>query len=481
MSVQKELRKGLLITFISKYSNILFELLLTMILSRLLTPAEFGVVAVILVFTMFFNLLGEIGIGTAIVQNNDLDNRHVQSIFNYTVIIAFIIAFSFALVSYPIADFYANKDYINIGRILSIVVFFYILNVVPQGLIRKQKLFLKLEGALLVVNIITGLIAVYLAYQGHGYYALVYREFFKAILIFIINFVNSKFKPTTNFGLNGIKLIFSYSAFQFMFNIINYFSRNLTSLLIGKYMGDTNLGFYDRAYRLMLYPAQTLTYVITPVLHPVLAAYEKQPEIIHDNYKNILELLGFIGLPLSVFLYFSAEEVILIMYGDQWIGSIPVFKILALTIWSQMTLASTGAIFQALGKTKLLFISGFISAFLTVVAVVFGLLQDNLLTIAYGILVAFVINFFQGFYILFGIGFKKPFFFFLRYFKLGALSAILVLFFMLGLHLLTIDLNIVSMVIIKTVLLLLAMCVAMYNLKKDYWQFVLKKISNLKH
>jgi PST family polysaccharide transporter len=304
---------------------------------------------------------------------------------------------------------------------------------------------------------------------------LIYREILKAVILFIINILNSNFSPSRSFNLEGIKLIFNYSLFQFLFNIINYLSRNLASLLIGKYMGAANLGFYDRAYRLMLYPAQTLTFVITPVLHPVLAEYQNKPEIIYSHYKKILEFLAFIGTPLSIFLFFSAEEVILIMYGDQWMHSIPIFKILALTIWSQMTLASTGAIFQALGKTNLLFISGLISATLTTIGVLFGVFSKDLEMIGYGLLMAFTLNFFQGFYLLFSVGFKKSKFHFLLFFKLGFASALILFIKLIIVEYFAIE-NKYFSVILKGILLLTSMYLGAYLLKKEYLAFFHKKL-----
>ncbi|MGB3144335.1 MAG: lipopolysaccharide biosynthesis protein [Maribacter sp.] len=475
MSVQKELRSGLIITAISKYSNIFFELLITILLARLLTPEEFGIVAVILVFTMLFNLLGEIGIGTAIVQNKELQNTQIQSIFNYTILIAIVTAVGFVLISYPIAGFYENVEYIKIGRLLACAILFYILNVVPQAILRKTKQFLKLEGVILLVNIITGVLAIFLAYYGYGYYALIYREILKAFFLFLINIFNIKFVPSRSLKIDGLRLIFNYSLFQFLFNIVNYISRNLASLLISKYMGAANLGFYDRAYRLMLYPAQTLTFVITPVLHPVLAEYQNEPETIHSHYTKILELLAFIGVPLSLFLFSSAEEVILIMYGDQWTPSIPIFKILALTIWSQMTLASTGAIFQALGKTNLLFISGFISAIITTLGVLFGVFSKDLELIGYGILVAYTLNFFQGFYLLFSVGFNKSIFHFLLFFKLGFLSTIILLIGLIIVEYIAID-NIYYSVILKGTLLLLSMYLGAFFFKKNFIEYLNKKL-----
>lgn len=423
MSINRELKKGFLITFISKYSNIIFEIIIGAILARLLSPEEFGIVAVILVFTTFFNLLSDFGVGTAVIQNKQLNKLHIQSIFNYTIIFGLFSAIGFSLLSYPISIFYNNDIYIKIGFYLSFAVFFYSIDIVPQAIIRRKREFLKLETAIVCVNVFTGIIAIYQAYNGYSYFALINRAIYKSILLFIINLYNSKFIPSKTFNIDGMRMIYKYSTFQFSFNFVNYFSRNLDNILIGRCLGVLSLGYYDKAYRLMLYPVQSLTHVITPVLHPVLSKYQNEPLVIYNHYKKILGVLAFLGMPLSVFLYFSAYEIIYIMYGNNWLDVVPIFKILALTVWIQMTLSSTGAIFQALGRTDLLFISGLISAMFMVSGILYGIFAESLLDVAYGLLIAFLINLFQGFGLLFYFGFNKSPLKFLTSFKYGAIAS----------------------------------------------------------
>jgi PST family polysaccharide transporter len=187
----------------------------------------------------------------------------------------------------------------------------------------------------------------------------------------------------------------------------------MDNILIGKFMGDASLGLYDRAYKLMLYPVQNLTHVITPVLHPILSEYQDDKDVIYNSYKKVVKILGLIGIPISIFSFFSAAEIINVLYGAGWEKSIPVFKILACTIFIQMMLSSTGSIFQASGKTNKLFLSGTLSAILMVSGILFGVYIGKIEYVGIGILVAFYLNFFQGFYILIHSVLQKSLFRFL--------------------------------------------------------------------
>ena len=156
-------------------------------------------------------------------------------------------------------------------------------------------------------------------------------------------------------GLDAIRKIFSFSAYQFLFNAINYFSRNLDKLLIGKYMGMTPLGYYEKSYRLMMLPLQNITHVIS---RSCIRYFQSSSTICSGcarRMEKIVRLLAFIGFPLSVFLWFAAQEVVLIIFGSQWMPSVPVFRILSLSVGVQIVLASSGGIFQAANDTRSLF------------------------------------------------------------------------------------------------------------------------------
>ena len=208
-------------------------------------------------------------------------------------------------------------------------------------------------------------------------------------------------RPSFGLQLKSVRKIARFSIFQFFFNFVNYFSRNLDNLLIGKYFSPAALGFYDKSYRLMKMPVQNLTFVITPVLHPVLSNYQNDKKVIYNAYYKIVKLLAIIGFPLSIYLFFSTSEIINIVYGPQWEQSIPVFKLLALTVGIQIALSSTGSIFQATNRTDLLFYSGFLGAILMVGGIIYGVfIGKTLVSVGYGLLIAFILNFLQGFYLL---------------------------------------------------------------------------------
>jgi teichuronic acid exporter len=400
-SIRKNIFSGIFYTALSRYSNVLVSILISAVLARLLTPNEFGIVALIAVFTSFFNLLSNLGIAPAIVQNKSLTEQDISSIFSFSIAIGLFLSAIFFFIAPFIASFYNEPVLISLSRLMALGILFYSLQAVPNGLNRKMLRFKQIGIISVVVNIVCGIIAIILAYIGFSYYALVINSILTGFFTFIAYYILSPVKPSLGIQVSSIRKIARFSIFQFLFNFINYFARNADNLLIGKYFSPAALGFYDRAYRLMKMPVQNLTFVITPVLHPVLSNYQNDKKVIYDAYYKIVKFLGIIGFPLSVFLFFSASEIIRIVYGPQWVQSIAVFKLLALTIGIQIVLSSTGSIFQATNRTNLMFYAGFLGAVLIVGGIIYGVfIGKSLVSVGYGIMVAFSLNFFLGFYLL---------------------------------------------------------------------------------
>jgi O-antigen/teichoic acid export membrane protein len=408
MQVQEEIRRGTLAVFAAKYSNILIGIGINSVLARLLSPSEYGTLGIVTVFISFFNILSDIGIGVAIVQNQTLTKKDISDIFKISIFLSGFLALLFFFLSYGIAWYFGSPKYIPIGQLLSISVFFSSLSVVPKNLLAKSRSFKLLGSIEVIVAVITGVCVVILAKMGWSYYSIVWRSILTSIIMFSLYVYFSKLTLINGFALDGFRKIARYSFFQFAFNFINYFSRNLDNILIGKFMGNQILGIYNQSYQLMMYPVANLTHVITPVLHPVLARFKDQPKVIFEEYMKLVNLLVMIGIPVSIFVFFASDEIISVLLGAQWLAVIPILKIFSVTIWIQIITSSAGAIFQAFGRTDVLFRLGLFSATSIVGSILLGVLYFNsLTTTAFSLSMAFVVNFLVVFYVLVHILFKE--------------------------------------------------------------------------
>lgn len=404
------IKKASMINAVGKYSKILLSIVVEIILARLLTPHDYGIVAVVIVFTTFFTTFSDMGLSTAIVQRKDLTKSDIDNIYTFTVYISVILMVIFYFFSYIIAEFYGSSVYVNVGKLLSISLFFNALNMVPNGILNRDKKFVTIAVRTVIVYVLSAVLTIILAFLGAKYYALVAQAIFSAMFTFIWNVITTKPKFMIKYDNSGLKKVASYSIFQFAFNLLNYFSRNLDNLLAGRFIGSTQLGYYNKAYTLMQYPVSNLSGIITPVLHPILSDYQNSKEILYQKYMTILKLLMVIGVWAEAICIFAAPEIIYIMYGSNWGNSIICFKLLAISIATQMMSSSAGAAFQALGNTRLMFMQGCINTAITVLSILIGIFSGKTIyTLALWVSISFIVNFIISYFFLVVFAFKKQF------------------------------------------------------------------------
>lgn len=473
-SIKKQLISGIGFTAISKYSGMFISLIITAVLSRILSPDDFGIVAVATVIITFFGIISDLGIAPAIVQNKELNKRDISNLFSFSFWLSIIISILFYLSAGLIANYYNSPQLVNICRILSLSLFFNTINIVPNALLYKNKEFKFIAKRTIIVQIITGLVAVISAFNGAGIYALLINPVLSPIFIFTITYRRFPQQILLTSGIGTLKKIFSYSLYQFLFNLINYFSRNLDKLLIGRFMGMSPLGYYEKSYRLMMLPLQNITHVITPVMHPILSDYQDDVKYLEVAYLKIVRVMAFIGFPLSVFLHFTARELMLILFGNQWLPSVPVFEILALTVGIQIVLSTSGSIFQAAGDTKSLFICGLFSAFTNVTGILIGIFVfKSLNAVAWCILITFSINFFQAYLQMYMITFRLPIRSFIKVFASPLLlTMLLILFFLLKAYIVHTDQLFLSLIINAFFFLLLSLSYIQMRKEFDFFLWV---------
>lgn len=452
-NIKKDIVVGVFWSAVEKYSVFFVNIAVSMILARLLAPEEFGVVAIATVFIQFLSILSTMGIGTAVIQRRDLSQNDLNCIFTFSAALGLVLALLFFFLSGFIADFYQNVQLVSICQILSISVFFGTMNMVPAALMAKNKRFKEIARYTIILQFFVGCLAVFAAYHKMGVYALLISPIVTSIAVF---FVNSHYYPvrvTTKFSLQPIKKIFSYSFFQFAFEFVNFFSRNLDKLIVGKILTSEALGYYDKSYRLMQMPAGQLTGVINPVLQPVMSTLQNQKQEMAVKYNKIIKFIGSISIPLSIYLFFVGPELIRFFFGNNWDPAIRPFQILSISLASQMILSTSGSIWQSCNATNYLFGVGLMNTIVTITGFVFAaVVSGSIEAIALAWSITAFINFFTTYTIMYKRVLKSSFFEMLRGLSLPLLNGILIFGIMSFLSLFCSNMPMVMFFCLKTIL-----------------------------
>ena len=372
-SFKKQLLVGVAYTAVAKYIGLVILLIVTAILSRLLKPDDFGIVAIATIFINFFSLISSMGFSPAIIQNNDLSTRDIQNIYSFSFYLGIGLSAVFILISPIIARLYDKDILITILILLSVNIFFSVLNIVPNALIYKNKEFKYIAIRTLWVQSIVGIGAIVSAFAGFGLFSLLINPILGSIIIFIISYRRYPIAFSFKFESISIKKISHFSLYQVLFNIVVLFYNTIDNLLIGRFLGMNALGYYEKSYRLMRLPLDNIGHVISPILQPLLREHQNDISFIREKYYSLTLFLAYVGFILSAFFFFTSKELILIIFGSQWLPSVDSFRLLSIIAGIIIIQAPIGAIFQSANRTKWMFIASLYAVLIVTVAIFIGL------------------------------------------------------------------------------------------------------------
>lgn len=435
MSQKVTLKKAALINASGRYSKIVLALLVNAVLARILTPDDFGVIAIVTVFTTLFTSISDMGFGTAVIQRKDLSQSQIEDIYSFTGYLSVGIAVIFFICGWPIAAFFQDERYVSLCQLLSVSLFFSALNMVPNGVMNRDKRFKSLAFRTFAVYAASSIFAIVLALNGAGYYSLAVQSVVSSLATFVWNIVTTRLRFSIRFDMSSVRNVMSYSSFQFAFNMVTYISDNLPNFIVGKLFGTSDLGYYSRAATLTTYPVTNLAGVVTPVLHPILSDYQERKEIIYRNFIKVSKLLAFLGLYISAVFFIAADELTWVMYGPGWEKSVSCLRWLSIAIMPTMMNAVVAGVFQSLGETRLLFINSCINTAVTIFAIFAGsLLGGTIDSLAAWVGCSRIFHLISAHYMLISLGFGLPLRSFIKEYSDVALAGIFTAALSLVLH-----------------------------------------------
>jgi PST family polysaccharide transporter len=216
-------------------------------------------------------------------------------------------------------------------------------------------------------------VGIVLALLGKGVWALVFQSLANAVTATMALWWVSRWRPSFRLNFSEVRRISGYSANLTGFNLFNYFARNADYLLIGRFLGPFALGLYTLAYKLMLYPLQSITNVISRVVFPAFSEAQDDNARLRRGYLRTVSIIGMATFPMMVGLWVVASPFVTSLFGSKWQPVVPLIRIFAPLGMFQSVIATVGAIYQAKGRTDLLFRWGVASGIIYVAGFAFGL------------------------------------------------------------------------------------------------------------
>ena len=373
MSLKQKTIKGLTWSGISQGVKVASQFIITAILARLLSPNDFGMLAMAIVFMNFAMIFSEMGISSALVQKQDTHDRHYYSAFWLNLVTGLCLMLIFIAISPLIAVFYKKPELQPILMVLAINFFISSFVIVQQTILTKEMEFKKLAIRDILAVIISGIIGIFLAYHGFGVWSLVYQSIVFTLINSLFLWTVSSWRPKFQFASADIRDILNFSANLTGFNIVNYFARNADQLLIGKFLGAQALGYYSLAYKIMLYPLQNISWVIGKVMFPAFSKIQHNIEKVKISYMRMVKAISLIIFPVMAGLFVIAPEFVVVIYGPDWKPIIILVKIFCVCGLIQSVGTTIGNILLSQGRADLQFRLGIINTIIVIISVLFGL------------------------------------------------------------------------------------------------------------
>lgn len=373
MNLKQKTIKGLFWSFISQGGKQVSSFIITAILARLLSPNDFGTLAMATVFVNFAMIFGEMGISSALIQKQDTHDRHYYSAFWLNIVAGVVLTLIFVAVSPLIAWFYKKPELQPILMVISVNFFLASFVVIQQAILQKEMDFKKLAIRDIFAVVTAGAVGIFLAYHGFGVWSLVYQSITFTLMNAILLWTVSPWRPKFAFAKQDIKDIFHFSANLTGFNIVNYFARNVDQLLIGKFLGAQALGYYSLAYKLMLYPLQNISAVLSKVMFPAFSRIQQDLEKVRNSYLRIVKSISLISFPLMMGLFVIAPEFVKVVYGPRWEPVTVLIRIFCFCGMFQSIGTTIGNIFLSQGRSDLQFKLQLLGTTIVIFSTLFGL------------------------------------------------------------------------------------------------------------
>lgn len=342
------------------------------ILARMLAPEDFGLVASVGPIIAFVGLFQNLGLQQAVIQRPEISQQQLNQVFWISALAGLICTVVIAALSPAVSAFYGDGRMTGITLAAAMPLLLGSLAALPLALMNRNLQF----GQLAINDVATALAglgaAIAAAYAGLGYWSLVIGPAAGAVVTLAGAWLATRWKP----GRPSIKVereILSFGANLTGFNLVNFFSRNLDNILIGKFSGPVELGYYDRAYKLLLFPLQNINQPLSRLMVPLLSRIQDDKQRFRELYLRTNWLLAFITVPGIAALTIAAEPVVSILFGERWLGVAPIFAWLGIAGLMQPVSSTTGWIFICQGKTSTMFRWGVYSALTTVLSFAVGL------------------------------------------------------------------------------------------------------------
>ncbi len=364
-------------------------------------PDDFGTIGILMVFISLSNTFIDSGFSSSLIQKSEISDTDKSTVF-YTNLLLAIFVYTVIFFSSPlIAQYFHLPELALLLRVLEIVVIIDAFCAIQNTLLSREMNFKRLTQIKLASIIVAACIAIYLAYNGWGIWALVIQYLVYSTIRTSTTWLISKWRPLLVFSKDSFKTLFGYGSKLLLSTFIAELYANFQQILIGRYYTPKDLGFYSQARQFQQIPTGTVSQVINTVAFPAYAKLQKEKDKLFVMFRQNVRIVAFFNTPLMVLLAVVAQPLIILLYSKKWVGSIEYFQFLCIGFGILLAIHQcTLSLLKAIGRSDYVLKLEIIKKILGVVFIVVGIVFFDIWGILYALaLNSFIELFLNGYYL----------------------------------------------------------------------------------
>lgn len=328
------------------------QFVVTIILARLLTPDDYGIIAILTVFLAISQRIVECGFSNALIRKEKCTQADYSTAFFFNIAIGFCVYFILFIISSYVADFYTVPILANILRVYGLIIIIDSLRIVQYSILNRELQFKKLATISTIAVVLSGILGIIAAYLGFGAWALVLQALSNALIYVIVLTYESSWLPLITFSKESLAYLWKFGSKMLLTGIISSLYSNIYSLVIGKIYDRRTLGFFNRGQQLALFYPNLVQSVFTKNSLPILSQVQDNNSFV-NVYRNFIVLVSFVTFPIAFLFFVLAKPIVILLLTEKWMGAIIYIQIFAITSFLIPANFINLNVFQAKGRSDI--------------------------------------------------------------------------------------------------------------------------------
>ena len=394
MSLKKQAIGGVKWTTTSSVVNTLIQLIQLAILTRLLSPSDFGLMALVMVVIGFSQIFIDMGVSNAIIYKQEVTSKQLSSLYWLNIIIGFLFFFLIVFSAPIISNFYNNEKLTPLIKLVAITFLIKPFGQQFMVLLQKNLRFNAIAKTDMITKFISFVVVVTMAYKNFGVYSLAFGTIifsFFSTMGYIL-YGRKLHRPKFYLKISGLNEYISFGLFQMGERIIQYFAGQFDTILIGKLLGIEVLGIYNVAKSLVSKPAAVINPVITKVTFPLMSVVNNDISKLKSIFLKVINYLSFVNIPVYFLLAVLAKPIVLLMFGSKWIEAVPIIQILSVVFILRSIGNPAGSLLLSRGKANIAFYWNLLTFILFPIFIIIGT-HWGIIGVTFGILCIYIVIF----------------------------------------------------------------------------------------